>query len=93
MVERRPHCGAAAQGLTPKEATVLASIVQAETAVIAEAPLVADSTQSAEQRQLLQADPTLIFALGDPHPPGARRAQKRDSPYNTYKHKGLPPAP
>jgi UPF0755 protein len=42
----------------------------------------------------LQADPTVKFALGDPT---RQRILKKDlevnSPYNTYKHTGLPPGP
>ena len=43
---------------------------------------------------LLQADPTVKFATGDPT---LRRILNKhlaiDSPYNTYKYKGLPPGP
>ena len=42
----------------------------------------------------LQADPTLLWAIGNF---GVKRVLNRDklvdSPYNTYKHKGLPPGP
>ena len=42
----------------------------------------------------LQADPTLIFALGDFTIQRVRNGDKDiDSPYNTYTNKGLPPGP
>ena len=85
---------ARAQGLSPKEATVLASVVQAETAVISEAPAVAALYLNRLNKGMaLQADPTLIFALGDPSIRRVLDVHKEvDSPYNTYQHRGLPPA-
>ena len=86
---------ARALGLSPKEVTVLASIVQAETAVISEAPHVAGLYLNRLKKDMaLQADPTLIFALNDPTIRRVLDVHKEvDSPYNTYKHRGLPPGP
>lgn len=86
---------AAAQGLTPIEVSTLASIVDEETAVNAEKPIVAGLYLNRLRRgMLLQADPTVKFATGDPT---LRRILNKhltiDSPYNTYIYKGLPPGP
>lgn len=79
--------------LTPEEVVILASIVQAETANISEAATVAGLYLNRLKRgQLLQADPTLIYALGDPTIRRVLDVHKEiNSPYNTYKHIGLPP--
>ena len=86
---------AQALGLTPIEVATLASIVDEETAVNSEKPIVAGLYLNRLQRDmLLQADPTVKFATGDPT---LRRILHKhltiDSPYNTYIHKGLPPGP
>lgn len=86
---------AARLGISPREVTVLASIVQEETAVVAEAPRVAGLyLNRLNKKMLLQADPTLKFALGDWKIQRLLDADKRiDSPYNTYRNPGLPPGP
>lgn len=86
---------AKAIGLTPKEVSILASIVESETKKMDEAPRVAGVYLNRLKREmLLQAGPTLKFAIDDF---SIQRILEKDkeveSPYNTYKHAGLPPGP
>lgn len=81
--------------LDPTEVTILASIVQEETAQLEEMPTIAGVyLNRLNNRRLLQADPTVKYAVGDR---GLKRILNKhkevDSPYNTYKYKGLPPGP
>lgn len=86
---------AAKIGLTPHEVTTLASIVEEETAKADEMPVVAGLYMNRLNKgMLLQADPTVIFALGGERPKRVLFSHLEvDSPYNTYKYAGLPPAP
>lgn len=82
-------------GLTPEEVVTLASIVEEETVNNAEKPVVAGLyINRLHSNMPLQADPTVKFALQDF---GLRRILhthlETGSPYNTYKHTGLPPGP
>lgn len=86
---------AADLGMTPAEVATLASIVEEETAKADESPTVARLYLNRLKRgMLLQADPTVKFATGNP---ALRRITRRhlsvQSPYNTYLHHGLPPGP
>ena len=86
---------ATAAGLTPVEVSILASIVCEETNYTPEMPKVAGVYMNRLKRGMkLDADPTVKFALNDPT---IKRILFRhlevDSPYNTYKHTGLPPGP
>lgn len=91
--ERRAK--AADMGLTPVEVATVASIVEEETAKRDERKTVARLyLNRLAKGMLLQADPTVKFATGNPR---LRRITsehlKIDSPYNTYIYKGLPPGP
>lgn len=86
---------AKAQGLTPVEVITLASIVDEETNKDDEKPMVAGLYLNRLHRSmLLQADPTVKFALGQFELRRILYAHLNiDSPYNTYKYAGLPPGP
>ena len=82
-------------GLSQTEVSTLASIVYSETKKADEAPKVAGVYVNRLKRgMLLQADPTLVFALGDFSVRRVLNKHKEiNSPYNTYKNTGLPPGP
>ncbi|MCQ2205652.1 MAG: endolytic transglycosylase MltG [Bacteroidaceae bacterium] len=86
---------AEAQDLSPVEVMTLASIVEQETACDDERARVAGMYLNRLERQMpLQADPTVKFALGDFALKRIQRTHLQcDSPYNTYRHTGLPPGP
>lgn len=81
--------------LTPVEVTTLASIVEEETNLNHEKPLIAGLYINRLKKNMpLQADPTVKFAYGDFALRRIRGEQLRTvSPYNTYKNTGLPPGP
>lgn len=80
--------------LTPYQAIILASLVEGEARVDKDRPIVARLYLNRLERGMkLDADPTIQYVI----PGGPRRLfyedLKYESPYNTYKYKGLPPTP
>ena len=80
---------------TPYEALILASIIEKETALAAERRQISGVFSRRLQRGMrLQTDPTVIYGLGEAFDGNLRRADlDRDTPYNTYTRRGLPPTP
>jgi UPF0755 protein len=88
---------AQAQGLSVREAVTVASLVEKETALPDERPLVAAVYLNRRRVKMpMQADPTVIYALqrAGRYKGNLRRDDLQfDSPYNTYRYAGLPPGP
>lgn len=87
---------AEALGFTEREAVTLASIVEKEARVPGERPVIARVfLNRLERGMLLQADPTVQFALGERQSRllYSHIDQVADDPYNTYAQPGLPPGP
>jgi len=80
---------------SPYELLVLASIVEKETGRASDRDLVATVfINRLNQNMPLQTDPTVIYGIGPKFDGNLRKADlRRDTPYNTYMRKGLPPSP
>ena len=77
------------------DALILASIVEKETAIDSEKPLIAGVfIQRLVRGMRLQADPTVAYGVGSEFKGQLTRTHlSSDTPYNTYTRKGLPPSP
>jgi len=86
--------GPIALEFTPHEILTLASIVEAEAQLASERPRIAAVYLNRLRRKmLLQADPTVQYALGGHRARIFYSDLRIESPYNTYMHPGLPPGP
>jgi UPF0755 protein len=94
-----PDAGSVSSAATNEleRTVIMASIVEKETAVPAERPLVASVYYNRLDKHVaLDADPSIIYAelLAGSYQGGLHHADMRfDSPYNTYRNAGLPPGP
>jgi len=84
--------------LHARELRIIASIIEKETAIDAERPLIAAVIRNRLQRGMaLQMDPTVIYGLWREDAAFSgnirKRDLKRDTAWNTYTRKGLPPTP
>ena len=85
---------AKAQGLTPLEVSILASIVKGETNHEPEMPKIAGVYLNRLHTGMkLQADPTVAYCFNYELTRVLNRHLEYDSPYNTYRYAGLPPGP
>ena len=81
-------------GLTFHEAVTLASMVEKEAMLDSERPIIASVYLNRLKRRMrLECDPTVIYAMGGLNRPLLLRDLDYQSPYNTYRHYGLPPGP
>jgi UPF0755 protein len=80
---------------SPYEALILASIIERETGLPHERKRIAGVfVRRLNRGMLLQTDPTVIYGMGEAYDGNIRKRDLlRDTPYNTYLHKGLTPTP
>lgn len=80
---------------SPDEVLVLASIVEKETGLASERPLIAGVFVNRLRRGMrLQSDPTVIYGIRERYDGNIRRSDLvADTPWNTYTRAGLPPTP
>jgi len=86
----------AQKGLTFYQGVILSSIIQKETFVKEEYPVIASVFYNRLKRNIrLQSDPTIIYGLGDKFDGNLKKTDLIDktNPYNTYVISGLPPTP
>ena len=79
----------------PNDMLILASIIEKETGRAADRALIAGVFHNRMRIGMpLQTDPTVIYGLGDSFDGNLRKADlQRDTPFNTYTRRGLPPTP
>lgn len=82
------------KGMTIHEVLTLASVIEKETGIASERPLISAVFHNRLRRGIpLQSDPTVIYALESFDGNLRKRDLSVESPYNTYRVRGLPPGP
>jgi len=85
---------AAELGMKDREVVILASIIEKETGLAEERPLISAVFHNRLKRGIpLCSDPTVIYGIADFDGNLRKRDLERKTPYNTYLKKGLPPGP
>jgi UPF0755 protein len=85
---------AASRGVTPYQIVIIASIIEKEVKYSQERPVVASVIYNRLKKNMkLGMCSTVIYALGQWKPKLSNKDLEVDSPYNTYRISGLPPAP
>jgi len=88
------HRRAEELGMTDREVVTLASIIEKETGVADERPLISAVFHNRLKRGIpLCSDPTVIYGIKDFDGNLRKRDMERWTPYNTYLIRGLPPGP
>ena len=78
----------------PYRTVVIASLIQTEAKLDEDRPLIAAVVENRLRDDMpLQIDATLLYARGSREGPITDADYDRDSPYNTYRNRGLPPTP
>lgn len=80
--------------LTMEDAVILASLVEKEARIDDDRPVIAQVFMNRLRRSMpLQSCATIQYILGSPKAELSVQDTKIESPYNTYRHMGLPPGP
>jgi len=88
------HERALVLGMTDHQIVTLASIIEKETGSNAERSFVSAVFHNRLRLGMpLQSDPTVIYSIAEFNGNLTKVDLKRDSPYNTYRRRGLPPGP
>jgi peptidoglycan lytic transglycosylase G len=83
-----------AVGMTIHQVITLASIIEKETGVAEERPVISSVFHNRLKRKMrLESDPTVIYGIEDYNGNITRKDLKSPTPYNTYTVRGLPPGP
>ena len=94
LFDSRKTARAESLGMSVNEVLTLASIIEMEAMFDRERPLISAVYHNRlEHGWRLEADPTVRYAIGKFHRKLYYKDLEVDSPYNTYRHTGLPPGP